>query len=178
MRNFYLHLSLLITLVVLFFVSNIFIAADFNHWYFTPSLLVNVVLLVLALVLLLIGFKKRQSKEKIFYGIFISMLYVTTACILSISAFFSPLETQKYVESSSSTDSSHTLDVYFMEKEYGSYDKIIIYEKGPLWFKRLVYLEEDQSNASITWNTNDEVKINETTLSLKNHETIFIAKEK
>lgn len=177
MRNFYLHLSLLITSVVLFFVSNIFIAADLNYWYFTPNLLVSIVLLVIAIVLLLIGFKKRKSKEQLIYGIFISMLYVTTACLLSISAFFSPLETQKYVESSTSLDSSHTLDVYFMEKEFGSFDKVAIYEKGPLWFKRLVYLEEDQSNASITWNSNDEVKINDTTISLKNNETIFINKE-
>ena len=176
MKNIYLHLSLIVTLILLFFVSNIFIASSMNYWYITPNKYVNFGLLIIAAGLVIYGMIKKQSNEQLFYGIGISILLVTTAVILSISAFFSPLEMQKYIKTVQSPDKTHTLEVYHLEKETGSFDKTFVYEKGPLWTKRLVYLEDDQATATITWNSNDVVKINESTIDLAKNETIFLNK--
>ena len=177
MKNFYLHLSLIVTLILLFFVSNIFIASSLNYWYVTPSVYVNVVLLVIAIALVIYGMIKRTSNEQLFYGIGISIFLVTTAVLLSISAFFSPLEKQQLLETVQSPEKTHTLEVYLLEKEVGTFNKTFVYEQGPLWTKRLVYLEDEQENATITWNSEDEVKINDTILNLSKNETIFLNKE-
>ncbi|ENH97986.1 membrane protein [Gracilibacillus halophilus YIM-C55.5] len=145
-----------------------------NTWLVAPPNYILLLLSVTTLILSITGLQDRQKMRDKLRG-WLTILLSSLTCIgimlvLSFTSMFS-IGTEEYIKTVNSPNNSHTIDFYHFDAGAAGSFGIRGERKGPLWFKKRMYYEENVEQVEVEWLGNDRIVINDHHLNLSEHDT-------
>ncbi len=144
-------------------------AAIYQEWSVAPPIFILLVIAIVAFVSGIIGFKsKRNGLSKLRSWLTVTISFSLSAVLLLglvVNTF-----TRELIKTTQSADTDYTINLYTVNGGAATSIGVVGVVDGPLWFKKIIYRDNNMHKADVEWINNHIITINNHTLNLKEGE--------
>jgi hypothetical protein len=151
-------------------------AAIHNTWIISPPNYILFIVSLLAFILGIAGFRDKSSRFAKLRSWFSTLLSILLIFIFFVAMLFSAMfsGSKELLTSVQSPDQKYKIDFYSMDAGAMGTFGVLGELRGPLWFKKKIFMEKRVNQVQVEWVNNHTALINNRKLNLSTGEPLFL----